>query len=184
MEVESVNNIRNYEMFLSSILQEDLKFAFESREKLKQQMVEFDELRHTINLFTSEEMQTSGLHSSLNIGCDFFVDANVKDISKILLNIGAGIFFECTLDEASHFIAKKQKMLEHQIEYMTSKIAEIEGFIALYKSSLSLASIDVETEVNLSVAEQVPFICGPMVDSNVSAIDTVQNMLLNTLKAS
>lgn len=182
---ENTSQYRRFEIFLNSLLKEDLKSAYEAREKFKQQLIEFDELKHTIELVKDQNAKDSGFQSALNIGCDFYVDANVKDVSKILLNIGANVFIECTLEEALTFIAKKQKLLEHQIEYMSCKISQIDSYITLYMSSLTLDSTSSNPSVDTSVLEDVylDIGCG-IVEPKVTASEAVQNLLLKTLKSS
>lgn len=183
--MESKYAYKQFELFLNSLLQEDLKLAYEAREKLKQQFVEFDELKHTIELIKVPEVQENGLQSSLNIGCDFYVDATVKDVSKIMVNIGANVFIECTLDESLKLIAKKQKLLEHQIEYMTSKVSQIEGYITLYMSSVTLECTSSNQTSKLDNLEDVEMdICGNAIHSQDSITEAVQKLLLNNMKSS
>ncbi|KAG7220380.1 hypothetical protein INR49_018218 [Caranx melampygus] len=59
-------------------------------------------------------MQESGsqrLKTDVDLGCNFYVQADVEDSSRIFVAVGYGFFVEMTYDEALRFIEKKTKQL-------------------------------------------------------------------------
>jgi prefoldin subunit 5 len=111
---------------------DDLKVAYERREKMKQELVDANELENIIKLMMdNKDVAENGLQTSVNLGCDFYVDAKVKKTDSILISVGLDLFMECSLPDAIKLLSEKQKMLEHQLEYMSSQVAQVESYITL-----------------------------------------------------
>ena len=51
------------------------------------------------------------IKTMMNLGCEFFVEAEVEDISKVNVDIGMDTFVEMKVDEAIAFSVKKEKEL-------------------------------------------------------------------------
>lgn len=116
---------------------DDLKVAYERREKMKQELIDVNELENIIKLMmVNKDVAENGLQTSVNLGCDFYVDARVKKTDSILISVGLDLFMECTLPDAIKLLTEKQKILEHQLEYMSSQIAQIESHITLTTMAL------------------------------------------------
>ncbi|CAB3375597.1 Hypothetical predicted protein [Cloeon dipterum] len=154
---------------------EDLKIAYERREKMKQELLDYNELANTVNIMLeNKDVQENGLQTSVNLGCDFYVDSVVKKPEKIVVSLGLDLFVEYTLPDALKVVAAKQAVLEHQIDYMTQQIAQIEGFIALSTTALgSNAQLHPSEFEHLSASS---------LKNKPTIFDCLQNQLLNQLK--
>jgi len=157
---------------------EDLKLAYERREKMKQELIDYTELEHTIKLMSeNKDVSENGLQTSVNLGCDFYVDALVKNPDRILISVGLDLFMECTFPDALTLIASKQKMLEHQIEFMTSQIAQIESYI-----TLSTMTIGPQAKFHLEDVAIPLRLDSGCVANKPSILEALQKDLLNKLK--
>ncbi|XP_059471200.1 protein UXT homolog isoform X2 [Neocloeon triangulifer] len=167
------------ERIFSSMLlsqKEDLKIAYERREKMKQELVDYTELKHTVELMIdNKDIKENGLQTSVNLGCDFYVDAVVKKPDRILVSLGLDLFMEYTLSDALMVVNAKLKVLEHQIEYMTSQIAQIESHITL--ATMTLGQDDAHF-----YPSDIEHLSAESLAPKLSVVEVIQKDLLNRLK--
>lgn len=141
--------VREYETFLNDRLRVDLKRAWAERDRLFEEIAEYERLRVTLNtlddLYKKNEKTKidEPLRTQIDLGCSFFVQAECPLNDRILVSVGFGLFCELTFDEGRVFIEKKLPQLREQEEQMSKKIALIKGNIKLVLQALKeIQSID------------------------------------------
>uniref|UniRef100_A0A8C7WVP5 Ubiquitously-expressed, prefoldin-like chaperone n=1 Tax=Oryzias sinensis TaxID=183150 RepID=A0A8C7WVP5_9TELE len=88
---------------------------------------------------TIQSLQEAGprrLQTDVDLGCNFFVQAEVEDPSRIFVAVGFGFFVEMSLDEALRFIEKKTSQLTAFTEQLTKDSAKIRANIRMVLEGL------------------------------------------------
>ncbi|XP_078004089.1 protein UXT isoform X1 [Phascolarctos cinereus] len=101
--------VLQYETFVSDVLQRDLRQVLAQREEVYGQLAAYLQLKNVL-----ERLQESGdqrLRTQVDLGCNFYVNAEVPDPSRIFVALGYGFFLELTLMEALKFIDRKSHLL-------------------------------------------------------------------------
>ncbi|XP_073496552.1 protein UXT isoform X2 [Phyllobates terribilis] len=101
--------VLKYEAFVTDTLQRDLRRVLENRDSVYEKISQYLQLKNVIQRL--KELESGPLQTQVDLGCNFYVNAEVPDSSKIFVALGFGFFAELTLDEALRFIEKKNKML-------------------------------------------------------------------------
>jgi prefoldin subunit 5 len=100
--------VLKYETFLNDHLKPDLKAVLEERDGVYTETAEFLALRNTVSAVQSAELDSSQpLKTKVDLGCNFYCQANIEEPSKIFVEIGLGFYLELTLDKAEKFVTKK-----------------------------------------------------------------------------
>ncbi|KAM3911101.1 protein UXT [Leptodactylus fuscus] len=126
--------VLRYETFLTDTLQTDLRRVLENRDSVYEKISQYLQLKNVIEKL--QELETGPLQTQVDLGCNFYVNAEVPDASKIFVALGFGFFAELTLDEALRFIEKKNKMLTDISESLTKDAANIKAHIRLVLEGL------------------------------------------------
>ncbi|CAK6980448.1 protein UXT [Scomber scombrus] len=101
--------VQEYENFISEVLKRDLQKVFEQRDAVFEKISLYLQLKNTIQ--SLQEAGSKQLKTDVDLGCNFFVQAEVEDASSIFVAVGYGFFVEMTHDEALRFIEKKTSQL-------------------------------------------------------------------------
>nr|XP_033780132.1 protein UXT isoform X1 [Geotrypetes seraphini]XP_033780140.1 protein UXT isoform X1 [Geotrypetes seraphini]XP_033780151.1 protein UXT isoform X1 [Geotrypetes seraphini] len=110
METDQVQKkVLEYEKFINEVLQRDLSKVLEQRDEVNKTIAEYLQLKNTLERL--QELDDKALKTEVDLGCNFFVCAEVPDSSRIFMAVGYGFFAELTLEEALRFIEKKSKLL-------------------------------------------------------------------------
>ncbi|TKS65230.1 Protein UXT [Collichthys lucidus] len=122
--------ILQYEKFISDVMRRDLERVLEQRDSVYEKISQYLQLKNTI-----QSLQDSGsqqLKTDVDLGCNFYVQAEVEDSSRIFVAVGYGFFVEMTHEEALRFIDKKTNQLTAVCgscrDCQTSQRAEEEKF--------------------------------------------------------
>lgn len=107
-------SLEKLETFVNEYLKEDLKDFEKHLENINGDIVEYMQLKNTIK--TIKEQLSNGFKTQMNIGGNFFMQANIPNTDKILVDVGKQIFVEFTLDEALKFIEFKLKILNKEAD--------------------------------------------------------------------
>ncbi|PRP88498.1 prefoldin alpha subunit family protein [Planoprotostelium fungivorum] len=126
---ERQKKILEYERFIDERLKVDLQQTLEIRDKIYDKLSQLVELRTKIQ--TVKEEKLSEMKTMINLGSEIYVQANVKDTSKIYVNVGLGFHVEYTLDEALDFISTREVLYNKRAEEVTQKAAKIKTQIKL-----------------------------------------------------
>jgi prefoldin alpha subunit len=132
---EFSSKVFEYEKFVNEKLKEDLRSILEQRDKTYQQIAEYLQLKTSIEKIKEVKL-TEGLKTKVDLGCNFYVQANVPDSLRIFVFIGFGFFLEMTHDEALKFIGKRTNLLNVHVEKLTDDAAKVKANIRLVLEGL------------------------------------------------
>lgn len=127
--------VLEYEKFLNETLREDLRKIVEQRDKIYSQVAEYLQLKATIEKIQEFEI-TKELKTKVDLGCNFYVQANVPDTSKIYVFVGFGFFVEMTLLEALKYIEKRTVFLNAHCEKLSADANKVKANIRLVLEGL------------------------------------------------
>ncbi|CAN9515298.1 unnamed protein product [Ophioblennius macclurei] len=126
--------VLEYEHFINEVLKRDLQKVLEQRDVVYEKISQYLQLKNTIR--SLQESVSQQLKVDVDLGCNFFVQAEVEDSSRILVLVGFGFFVEMTHDEALRFIEKKTSQLTAFTEQLTKDSAKIKANIRLILEGL------------------------------------------------
>lgn len=130
------DKVLEYEKFINEVLRKDLEKVLETRDLIFSQVAEYLQLRTTIEKIQETGYEHEELKTKVDLGCNFYAQANVPDPSRIFVQVGFGFFVELTLSEALAFIEKKTKHLTQYSEKLTHDSAKIKAHIKLVYEGL------------------------------------------------
>ncbi|XP_038060711.1 protein UXT-like [Patiria miniata] len=130
------SKITEYEKFVNEVLRRDLQRVLEERDKIYEQAAHYLQLKTTIDKLQEANLAKDGLKTKVDLGCNFYVQANIPDATRIYILVGFGFFVEFTLPEALKFIDKKCKHLTSLSDKLTKDSAEIKANIKLVYEGL------------------------------------------------
>jgi prefoldin subunit 5 len=87
--------VERYQRFVDETLRVKLAQALDQREEVVKEIEAYEKLRGTVEVM--RESQTGRAKSMVNIGCELYMQTNIPDTSKIMVNVGLGFFVELTL---------------------------------------------------------------------------------------
>lgn len=123
--------VLKYEEFINNCLKEDLKKVHFELDGLISELSEYIQLKNTIQTFMDTELVKEGLKTQVDIGCNFYIQAHVPDLSKILINVGCGHFVEFNLNEALLFIDTRVSYLNKRIDILKKQSSNTKAHIKL-----------------------------------------------------
>ncbi|XP_028265495.1 protein UXT [Parambassis ranga] len=126
--------VLQYENFINDVLKRDLQKVLEQRDQVFEKISQYLQLKNTIQ--SLQEAGSQQLKADVDLGCNFFVQAEVKDASRIFVAVGYGFFVEMTHDEALRFIDKKTSQLTAFTEQLTKDSAKIKANIRMVLEGL------------------------------------------------
>ncbi|XP_074873678.1 protein UXT isoform X1 [Carettochelys insculpta] len=110
--------VPRYEAFVSDVLQRDLRRVQEQREQVHEEITQHLRLKALIERL--QESDGQAVQTQVDLGCNFFVTADVPDTSRIFVALGYGFFAELTLLEALRFVDRKTKLLMEPFSFAGS----------------------------------------------------------------
>lgn len=131
MDPDTQKKILEFESFVDNVLKADLAQLAAKLDSKNADVAEFLQLKSIITTFQNTEIEKTGFKTQVDIGNSFFMQAQVTDASKILLNVGLGHYVEFTLDEALVVINVRIKLLGGQIANLRRAIARTNAHIKL-----------------------------------------------------
>ncbi|XP_039284087.1 protein UXT homolog [Nilaparvata lugens] len=123
--------VLKFEEFVNNHLKEDLKKIHYKLDVLLGEMAEYIQLKNVIESLQSDDALKDGLKTQMDLGCNFYMQAHVSDVSRILIDVGCGYFVQFTLDEALKVIAKRLQLLEKQADLLKEQSATTKAHIKL-----------------------------------------------------
>uniref|UniRef100_A0A3Q1FS24 Protein UXT n=1 Tax=Acanthochromis polyacanthus TaxID=80966 RepID=A0A3Q1FS24_9TELE len=123
-----------YENFINEVLKRDLQKVLEQRDIVYEKISQYLQLKNTIQ--SLQEAESQRLKTDVDLGCNFYVQAEVDDSSRIFVAVGFGFFVEMTHDEALRFIDKKTSQLTAFTEQLTKHSAKIKANIRMVLEGL------------------------------------------------
>ncbi|KAJ3225959.1 hypothetical protein HDU81_007567 [Chytriomyces hyalinus] len=128
--------VAKYESFLSERLQPDLIKVLTKRDQVYEQTSEYLKLKAHIELIQTQNMDDIPMRAMVNVGCDFFMQAEVEDTDNIFVNVGLDCHVRFTLEEALGFIDRKEKQLTKRGEVLTEEALKIKSHIKLVLAAI------------------------------------------------
>lgn len=128
--------IVEYEKFINEVLREDLKKALAQRQKLCQEILELQQLKTIIEKLQEAELAKETIKTKVDLGCNFYAQANVDETKFIFVNAGLDLFVQFTFEEAGKFIDKKVEFLNKKVEKTFKLTSEINAHIQLLLQGL------------------------------------------------
>ncbi|XP_008291284.1 protein UXT [Stegastes partitus] len=123
-----------YENFINEVLKRDLQKVLEQRDGVYEKISQYLQLKNTVQ--SLQEAESQQLKTDVDLGCNFYVQAEVDDSSRIFVAVGFGFFVEMTHDEALRFIDKKTSQLTAFTEQLTKDSAKIKANIRMVLEGL------------------------------------------------
>ncbi|XP_053145000.1 protein UXT isoform X4 [Hemicordylus capensis] len=133
-EQQVQGKLLQYEAFVSDVLQRDLQKVLEQREEVCEKIAQYLQLKNVIERL--QETRGQELVTQVDLGCNFYVNAEVPETSTIFVALGYGFYAELTLPEALVFIEKKNKLLTELSEALTKDSAKIKANIRMVLEGL------------------------------------------------
>ncbi|XP_047444502.1 protein UXT [Mugil cephalus] len=117
--------VLQYENFINEVLKRDLQKVMEQRDLVYEKISQYLQLKNVIH--TLKDAGAQQLKTDVDLGSNFFVQAQVEDSSRIFVEVGFGFFVEMEHDEALRFIDKKTSQLTAVTEDLTKDSAKIKA---------------------------------------------------------
>ncbi|XP_045912316.1 protein UXT-like isoform X1 [Micropterus dolomieu] len=126
--------VLQYENFINEVLKTDLQKVLDQRDSVYEKISQYLQLKNTIQ--SLQESGSQRLKTDVDLGCNFYVQAEVEDASRIFVAVGYGFFVEMTHDEALRFIEKKTSQLTAFTEQLTKDASKIKANIRMVLEGL------------------------------------------------
>jgi len=131
--------LQKYEYFLNDVLREDLKTTLLRRDAVFSQVAEYMELQKILeNIVTDVKtgLPRPCIRTQVEIGCNFYVQGEIEDLGKIVVDIGTGIWLPMTLSEAKKYCDDKIAFLNAQIDDLTKEELMLKSRVNVVYSAL------------------------------------------------
>ncbi|NXI31688.1 UXT protein, partial [Sterrhoptilus dennistouni] len=99
---------QRYEAFVSDVLQRDLRWVGGPWGGLGFSVLHLGSLGG----FWGPQDAEGPLHTQVDLGCNFFVSAEVPDPRRVFVALGFGFFAELTLPEALRHLERRNSLLQ------------------------------------------------------------------------
>lgn len=125
--MENTKKVLKFEHFLNETLQGDLNKLTQLRDKAYEEISQYLQLQRTIERLDSntEEGEKKCIKTKVDLGCNFYAQAEVPEDKMIYVCVGYGFFVNFTYPEALNFIEKKTKFLNDKADKLTSDIVNV-----------------------------------------------------------
>mmetsp|Transcript_31021 Transcript_31021/g.30568 ORF Transcript_31021/g.30568 Transcript_31021/m.30568 type:complete len:106 (-) Transcript_31021:68-385(-) len=74
-----------------------------------------------------EEQKVKNLRTQVDMGCNFYVQAEVPDTETLIVEIGMGIFIELNRKQTLNLCEQKNEIFEKQTNLLKQKISDIKA---------------------------------------------------------
>uniref|UniRef100_A0A1E1WXI6 Putative transcriptional regulator uxt n=1 Tax=Amblyomma aureolatum TaxID=187763 RepID=A0A1E1WXI6_9ACAR len=139
--------VLQYETFLNDVLKRDLRKCLDERDSICAKLAELLQLRTVVERIQEVEANKETFRTQVDLGCNFYVQAVVPDVSKIFVQVGMGFYVELTHDEALWFVGRREAMLEEELQRVSKESANIKAHIQMVLQGLrELQELPVEPD--------------------------------------
>ncbi|XP_049858350.1 protein UXT homolog [Schistocerca gregaria] len=135
-DLQLPEKVLKYEAFINDVLKEDLKKVHARQDHVTTEIAEYIQLKNTIQTLKEADMVKDGFKAKMNLGCNFYVQANVSDPKTMFIDIGLGHYLEFTLDEAQKFIDRRLELLCQQSNKLKKDSAQTKAMIKMVLGGL------------------------------------------------
>lgn len=132
------SKIFEYEQFLNERLRTDLRCVLDRKDAINGDIAEFIQLKATIQQLMAHNSTQSNtpLKTMVDLGCNFYAKARVRDCSQIIMSIGLGFYLEMQLMEAMEYVDKKVASLSSEVDRLTEQASQINARIKMVLGAL------------------------------------------------
>ncbi|XP_054258143.1 protein UXT homolog [Macrosteles quadrilineatus] len=131
MDISIPQKVLKYEEFINDVLKEQLKKIEFDIDITLTEIAEFIQLGNIIQALLDNNLVQEGVKTQVDLGCNFYMQAFVKDPSKILVDIGLGYYVEFTLSEALIVIKRRTIVLNKKVDILRDQSAQTKAHIKL-----------------------------------------------------
>uniref|UniRef100_A0A6V7L6C2 Uncharacterized protein n=1 Tax=Bracon brevicornis TaxID=1563983 RepID=A0A6V7L6C2_9HYME len=121
--------VAQFDNYINNVLKSNLAELSDKLDEKNTEIAEFLQLKSIIITLKNTESSEIGFKTKIDLGNNFFIQANVNDPSHILIDIGLGYYVEFTLDDALKLIGVRIKLFESQINNLRREIAKTNAHI-------------------------------------------------------
>ena len=129
------DKVLKYEEFVNEVLKNDLKHVLSERDKIYDEIAEYMKLQTSIERLNTIERRP--IKQMIDVGCNFYMQAEVKNTDFIFVDIVMGLHVQMKFDEALRFLKKKIDQLTVKSEHLTDKSVDIKARIKLIIGALA-----------------------------------------------
>nr|XP_016930657.1 protein UXT homolog [Drosophila suzukii] len=108
--------ITRIEEFINEVLKEDLRQLEKCIGKFNEEIIEYVQLKNTLQTFDTHLPE--GYKTQVNIGSNIFMQARVRKMDSILVNVGKDVYLEMSIPEAERFSDTRVKILTKQSDVL------------------------------------------------------------------
>jgi len=133
-----MDKVSKYEYFLNEVLRSDLKTTLERRDELYNQVAQYMELQ-TVLEKVGGAMNADGnskLKTKVDIGSNFYVQAEIPDLKTVTVDVGCGIWLPMSSEDAIAFCEKKVSFLNSRVNDLTQQELGIKAQINIVLEGL------------------------------------------------
>lgn len=126
---ESQEKVTRFQSFITSKLKPDLQRTLTTRDTLYTTTSHYIQLRTNLTHLIANS--TTHFTARVNVGCDFYCQAEVADTRLVTLDVGLGFHVDLTLAEAVAVCEEREKLLVARAEMLTERASVISAHIKL-----------------------------------------------------
>jgi len=148
-EDPTAEKVLQYEHFLNNVLRTDLKITLDRRDELYNEITQYMELQTVMEKLAEANGGNEGakLKTRVDIGSNFYVQAEIPNTKMITVDIGCGIWLPMTPKDALKFCEKKLFFLNARVDELTQKELNVKAQIKLVLEGLrEIQKINVMAE--------------------------------------
>ncbi|XP_037708908.1 protein UXT homolog [Drosophila subpulchrella] len=118
MQEQNANQtqITRIEEFINEVLKEDLRQLEKCIGQFNEEIMEYVQLKNTLQTFDTHLPE--GYKTQVNIGSNIFMQARVRKMDSILVNVGKDVYLEMSIPEAERFSDTRVKILTKQSDVL------------------------------------------------------------------
>lgn len=144
-----MDKVTNYENFLNEVLRTDLKTTLDRRDELYNEISQYMELQTVLEKLSVTGDESEGtdtkLKTRVDIGSNFYVQAEIPSTKTITVDIGCGIWLPMMPKDVLKFCEKKLFFLNARVDHLTQQELSIKAQIKLVLEGLrEIQNIDVK----------------------------------------
>ncbi|KAE8748707.1 hypothetical protein FOCC_FOCC004510 [Frankliniella occidentalis] len=123
--------ILKFETFVNDVLKGDLRRHENHLDQVNREIAEYVELRSMITTIEEADFGPDGFKTKVDVGCNFYMQANVVQPNKLFVDIGLGNYVELTTKEALKFCEMRISLLTNKVKVIQRECAKTKGHIKL-----------------------------------------------------
>lgn len=137
-----------YERFVNEVLRKDLKKVLDDRDAIYSNTAEFLQLKSIIERMNEQKGfgEKQQLKTMVDLGCNVYAQAKVKDSSRIFVAVGLGFYLEMALEEALVFVDERTTELSARGKELTEQASQINARIKIVLEGLRELQFGTQTQ--------------------------------------